>query len=216
MRNNLIIHMNSTYVSLIKLLCTCRYSHDIYILVIEVLFYFFFLFITLLIQSRSKQKLMEKNGLTKICLSCSHCSKQGSCHLLVSKLMLIVTLILSYVLPFILIPTMVHPLLGWGIFFFGSFVLLYITINMFQLRILPVMIPWLEGLGMLLVMFWPHHSSGISRSLIIATYASLSSPSLWWCFKKLFILHEESKKQEHLMSRTTLKSNVLTESSKSC
>ena len=130
--------------------------------------------------------------------------------------MIMVTLVLSYILPFIIIPTTVHPMLGWGVFLLGSFILLLITINIFKLPIFPVMVPWLEGFGMLLIMFWPHHSSGISRSLIMITYACISSPSLWWCFKKIFFSQDETEIREPLMPWTTLKSDVVPESSKLC
>lgn len=188
-----------------------------YILVVEVVFYFFSFFATLLIRRRFVGILVyEKNGLAKVSTSHSHCTEQNSCHLIVLKSMILITLIVSYILPFILIPTTVHPILGWGVFLLGTFILLLISINIFQLHILPVMIPWLDGLGMLLIMFWPHHSSGISRSLIMTAYACLSSPNLWWCFKKLFIFQDESENQESLMSWTNLRVDALTQSSKIC
>ncbi|KAG0609991.1 hypothetical protein M758_7G030400 [Ceratodon purpureus] len=200
-----------------KRLETIGYRSDIHILIIQVCFYLFCLSVTLFIQRRSPYALVsERSSSTKMCMNRSHFVEQSPCHPIVRKSIIMIILILSYILPFSIVPTTIHPILGWANFLLGSLTFLVITINLFKLNILPVMIPWLEGFGMLLVMFWPYHSSGISRSLIMTTYAFLSSPSLWWCFKKLFLSPNGSESWEPLMTRTTLKHDVVTESSKLC
>nr|PNR48176.1 hypothetical protein PHYPA_012651 [Physcomitrium patens] len=138
------------------------------------------------------------------------------CHPRVVKAMLVVSLSGCYILPFLVVPTTVHPLLGWGAFFFGSFSLLLSIAKAFKLPFIPVLVPWLTCIGMYFIMLWPYHSNGISRSLLMIAYACISSPCLWWCSKELFFSHNGKNDEELAATWAPLKSITPVEFTKLC
>lgn len=106
--------------------------------------------------------------------------------------------------------------MGWGIFLLGSLSLLVVTNSIFQLRLILSVTPWLAGFGMLLVMVWPYHTNGISRSLLMSAYACIASPPIWWALKGIYFSQDHSLDREPRMAWTTLKAESTPELSKLC
>ena len=69
----------------------------------------------------------------------------------------------AYVAPFFIIPRMIHPLVGWTLYFLGAFALCTIAINSFLLPMLPVLMPLFGIIGSLMVMAFPWYSDGVVR-----------------------------------------------------
>lgn len=109
--------------------------------------------------------------------------KKVRCPSWVVKLVVLALVAGSFLVPAFMIPTTVHPFMGWGLFLLGSLSLLTVVINLFQLPVLPVLTPWFGGMGALLVLASPYYSNGILRGLGIGVYAALATPLLWWAAK---------------------------------
>lgn len=134
-------------------------------------------------------------------------SDKGSiCHPLAMKFVLLISVVGSFLLPFLIIPTTVHPFMGWGVFLLGSASLLIVVINVFELPVLPVMTPWIGGFVALLVLAYPFYSNGIARALSIAGYTALSSPFLWWSLREVSVVLHHGAHREPLMAWTGVRS----------
>lgn len=101
------------------------------------------------------------------------------------KVLAIWSILAAYVVPFFIIPHTVHPVLGWGLYLFGSFALCSIAVNAFLLPMLPLLVPWLAIFGSLLVMAYPWYPHGIIRALSIFGYAFCASPFVWAAMVKV-------------------------------
>lgn len=95
------------------------------------------------------------------------------------KVICLWSILVSYTLPFLLIPHTIHPLVGWSLYLLSSFALSCVAMNAFLLPTLPVMTPWLGILGVLLVMACPWYPSGVVRALAVFAYAFCAAPVLW-------------------------------------
>lgn len=95
------------------------------------------------------------------------------------KVIALWSILVSYTLPFFLIPHTIHPLVGWSLYLFSAFALSCIAVNAFLLPMLPVLVPWFGILGVLLVMACPWYSSGVVRALAVFGYAFCAAPILW-------------------------------------
>lgn len=89
------------------------------------------------------------------------------------------SIVAAYVVPFVLIPHTIHPLLGWGLYFLGTFALCFIAINALLLPMLPVLALWLGFLGVLFVMAFPWYPDGVIRALSVFAYAFCAAPFAW-------------------------------------
>ncbi|KAI3799946.1 hypothetical protein L1987_35252 [Smallanthus sonchifolius] len=101
------------------------------------------------------------------------------------KAIAILSIIISYMLPFILVPHTIHPILGWITYLLGSFALSCIATNVFHLPMLPVMTPLLAIIGVLIVMACPWYTDGVVRALSVFAYAFCASPVLWTAMGKI-------------------------------
>ncbi|KAF5755253.1 putative glycogenin glucosyltransferase [Helianthus annuus] len=120
------------------------------------------------------------------------------------KAIAILSIIISYMLPFMLVPHTIHPILGWTMYLLGSFALSCITINVFLLPLLPVLTPWLGIIGVLLVMACPWYTDGVVRALSVFAYAFCVSPVLWISMGKIrSSLHISLEREGFLPSRLT-------------
>jgi len=194
---------------------TIGYGTEIPVLVAESLFYLLTAFTALFMRRRfsvSEKTMGLKSGLPR--------TPSGDHSLtgrpLILKMVLFGAIIGSYLIPFFIVPTTVHPLMGWGTFLLGSLSLLVVTNSIFQLRLILSVTPWLAGFGMLLVMVWPYHTNGISRSLVMSAYACIASPPIWWAMKGIYFSQDHSLDREPLMAWTTLKAETTPELSKLC
>ncbi|ONI06596.1 hypothetical protein PRUPE_5G069400 [Prunus persica] len=89
------------------------------------------------------------------------------------------SIVAAYVVPFVLIPHTIHPLLGWSLYFLGTFALCFIAINALLLPMLPVLALWLGFLGVLFVMAFPWYPDGVIRALSVFAYAFCAAPFAW-------------------------------------
>ncbi|XP_031248492.1 putative glucuronosyltransferase PGSIP8 isoform X1 [Pistacia vera] len=117
------------------------------------------------------------------------------------KLVAIWSILAAYIVPFFLVPTTVHTLLGWSLYLIGTFALSSIAINSFFLPMLPVLSPLLLIFGSLLVMAFPWYSNGIVRGLAIFGYAFCSSPIVWVSFVKIMACLQVSLEREAFFPR---------------
>ncbi|XP_076937162.1 putative glucuronosyltransferase PGSIP8 [Bidens hawaiensis] len=114
----------------------------------------------------------------------------------------ILSIIISYVLPFMLVPHTVHPVLGWTVYLVGSFALSCLTSNVFLLPLLPVLTPWLGIIGVLIVMAGPWYTDGVVRVLSVFAYAFCASPVIWVSMGKIrSSLHVSLEREGFLPSR---------------
>lgn len=158
----------------------CRYETETPVVIAESLFYIVTMLLALIIRQRCIAA--EKNS-TKSCFGRGACQKLRYPWAL--KLLVLALVAGSFVVPAFMIPTTVHPFMGWGLFLLGSLSLLTVVINLFQLPVVAVLTPWLGGLGALVVLACPCYSNGIMRGVGIGVYASLASPLLWWAVKQV-------------------------------
>lgn len=115
------------------------------------------------------------------------------------RVMVLWSILSSYIVPFILIPRTVHPVMGWTLYLAGAFTLCSISINVFLLPMLPVLTPWLGIFGVLLLMANPHYPDGVIRALAIFAYAFCSAPILWSSLKKVMSGLQASLEREGLL-----------------
>ncbi|EFJ14850.1 hypothetical protein SELMODRAFT_180548 [Selaginella moellendorffii] len=157
------------------------YGTEIPILAAESIFYLITMTVSLVIRRRFSSS--EKVPL-KSCLGRCPCPDLTQFfYRLVAKLSPVVAIVMCFVLPFFVIPTTVHPVMGWSVLLLGSLSYLVITANVFQLPVFPTMTPWVGIAGVLVVMALPVYVNGIVRSLAIGTYAFLAAPFLWWALR---------------------------------
>lgn len=95
------------------------------------------------------------------------------------------SIVAAYVVPFVLIPHTIHPLLGWSLYFLGTFALCFIAINALLLPMLPVLALWLGFLGVLFVMAFPWYPNGVVRALSVFAYAFCAAPFAWLSLVKV-------------------------------
>ncbi|KAL0550398.1 hypothetical protein IC582_014908 [Cucumis melo] len=89
------------------------------------------------------------------------------------------SILAAYALPFFIIPTTIHPLLGWGLYLLGSSTFSFLASTVFLLPLLPLILPSIGILGALLVMAFPFYSDGVVRGLSIFLYAFCAAPVVW-------------------------------------
>jgi len=141
------------------------------------------MFLAMIIRQRCAAA--EKNTM-KSCFGRGPCAAEKKLRCPWALKLLVLALVAgSFAGPAFMIPTTVHPFMGWGVFLLGSLSLLTIVINLFQLPVLPVLTPWIGGMGALVVLASPYYSNGILRGLAIGVYAALATPILWWAVKKV-------------------------------
>lgn len=151
---------------------TIGYGAEIPLVIAESLFYLVTLALSM-IACRGSQTASSKFCLLK--------SEQGlSFYSIVPKLLVLFSMVGSYLLPFLLVPRTINPLIGWGLYLLGSMSIGVLVINAFQLPVLPVLTPWLGIFGVLLVMAFPLYSNGIVRAISVGVYAALAAPFAWW------------------------------------
>ncbi|KVH95517.1 putative glucuronosyltransferase PGSIP8 [Cynara cardunculus var. scolymus] len=101
------------------------------------------------------------------------------------KAIAIFSILISYTLPFLLIPHTVHPIFGWTLYLLGSFALSCSAIIAFHLPMVAVVTPWVGIVGVLLVMAFPWYNDGVVRALSVFGYAFCFSPLLWISMGKI-------------------------------
>lgn len=163
---------------------SCRYGSEMPMVFIQSVIY-----LGILILSR-----LARQSLSKLC------NRRGdrgiSFFQITIKITVFWAILASYILPFFFIPTTIHPVIGWGLYLFGSLTLLSVSINAFLLPTLAVLLPWLGILGSLLVMANPWYSNGVVRALAVFFYAFCCSPIIWVSFVKVLgSLHASHEKE---------------------
>ncbi|KAJ3680541.1 hypothetical protein LUZ60_016819 [Juncus effusus] len=144
------------------------YSSEIPIILIQAVLY-----IGILTATR-----LARPSLSKLCYN-RRPEKHASFLLSSLKLFALLSILLSYTLPFLLVPRTIHPLLGWPLYLLGSATLNSIIINVFLLPPLSVMTTWFGILGALFVMAFPWYSNGVVRALAVFGYAFCCAPIVW-------------------------------------
>ncbi|KAJ7562053.1 hypothetical protein O6H91_03G053300 [Diphasiastrum complanatum] len=194
---------------------TIGYGTQVPVLAIEGLFYLITMIMAMLVRRRFPPA--ERVFLLKSCLSRGPCSAQVSfLYLLSMKTMPILALAGSFLFPFLLVPTTVHPLMGWSIFLLGSMALLTISINFFQLPSLAGITPWLVIFGALVALGSPIYSNGITRVLSAAVYGFITAPFLWWALTEVTASIEVVAHREPLMAWTNMRQEPQSEVMKLC
>lgn len=145
------------------------------------------------------------------CFGRGPCAEKKMCHPWAIKLIVLSLVTGSFLLPFYMIPTTVHPFMGWGVFLLGSFCLLNVVISALQLPDLAVLTPWLGCIGSLLAMSSPFYASGITRALGIVTYMAMFTPFLWWAAKTVNGAVDSKVYWEPLMAWTSVRSEPASE-----
>lgn len=95
------------------------------------------------------------------------------------KFLAMFSILAAYMVPIFLIPKTIHPVVGWSLYFLGSFTLCCIAMSVFLLSMLDVLTLWLGFLGALLVMAFPMYHDGIQRALTVFGYAFCAAPFAW-------------------------------------
>lgn len=167
---------------------------------------------------RHRVSNVEKNATTKNCLGRGPCSTEtGSMvHPFILKVVAFVAFVGCFLVPFFIVPTTVHPLMGWGLWLLGSLSLLIVFINIFQLPVTPILTVWFGFLGALLVLANPYYFNGVIRALAIGFYAFFASPLLWWTIKEVHTAIDVSCMREPLMAWRDLRSEPQSELMKIC
>ncbi|XP_047306718.1 putative glucuronosyltransferase PGSIP8 [Impatiens glandulifera] len=107
----------------------------------------------------------------------------------------------SYTIPFFIIPSTVHPIVGWALYLLGAFTLSLVTNSVFLLPILPVLVPWFGIFGVLLVMACPWYKDGVVRALSVFGYGFCAAPALWVAMNKVMRSLRVSIDREVLLPR---------------
>eukprot|EP00246_Nothoceros_aenigmaticus_P005181 TRINITY_DN17062_c0_g1_i1.p1 TRINITY_DN17062_c0_g1~~TRINITY_DN17062_c0_g1_i1.p1 ORF type:complete len:511 (+),score=43.46 TRINITY_DN17062_c0_g1_i1:549-2081(+) len=152
------------------------------------------------------------------CLGRGACSEQSlSCHPVVLKAILLASMVASFAIPFYVIPTTVHPLMGWGVFLLSSLGFLVVLLCVFPaLAVLPVVTPWLCVVGALVVLAFPYYNDGIMRALAIGVFAFLASPWFWKAVLEVMRTADLVPDREPLMGWTAIRSDPQSELMKLC
>ncbi|CAM6094387.1 unnamed protein product [Calypogeia fissa] len=195
---------------------TIGYGSEIPLIAAEALFFIITMIIAIIVRHRLSN--VEKNSATKSCLGRGPCSTEtGSMfHPLLLKAFALIAFATCFLLPFFIVPTTVHPLMGWGLWLLGALSLLIVLINIFQLPVTPVVTVWFGFLGALLVLANPYYMNGVVRALAIGFYAFFMSPVLWWTIKEVNAAIDISSVREPLMAWTNLRSEPQSELMKLC
>lgn len=175
--------MSLTYTNL------SRYSAEMTMVIIQAVIYLGMIAVTRL----------AKPNMPKLCYRRS--DKSISIIQTGLKLVAVWSILASYIMPFFLVPSTLHPLLAWPLYFLGSFALSTIAINSFFLPILPVLAPWLLIFGSLLVMAYPWYSNGVVRALAVFFYAFCSAPIVWVSLTKVMSCLQVSLEREIFFPR---------------
>ncbi|XP_071703430.1 putative glucuronosyltransferase PGSIP8 [Rutidosis leptorrhynchoides] len=141
-------------------------------------------------------------SLTKLC----HRSANRNMTILQTSLkaIAILSILISYILPFILIPHTIHPILGWTLYLLGSFALSCIATNVFLLPMQHVLIPWFGIIRVLFVMAYPRYNDGVVRALSVFVYAFYTAPVLWVSLVKIgSVLHTSFEREALFPSKLT-------------
>lgn len=193
-----------------KRVATIGYETESPVLIAESLFYIFIMLVALII--RQRYACSEKSSMSRItCFGRGPCAEKKLCHPWAIKLIILALVAGSFRLPFYMIPTTVHPLMGWGVFLLGSFCLLTVVNTAFQLPDLPVLTPWLGCIGALFTMGSPFYASGITRGLGIGIYVAMITPFLWWAAKRVSGVVHAKVYWEPLMAWNSVRSEPASE-----
>ncbi|KAG0578896.1 hypothetical protein M758_4G060600 [Ceratodon purpureus] len=165
-----------------KRVATIGYETETPVLIVESFFYVVTMLLAMIIRQRCVAA--EKNSI-KSCFGRGPCAEKKLWYPWALKLAVLASVAISFLIPAYVIPTTVHPFMGWGLFLLGSLSLLTVVINMFQLPVLPVLTPWIGGIGALLVLASPFYKNGIMRGVGIGVYTALATPFLWWAIQKV-------------------------------
>jgi hypothetical protein len=189
-----------------KRVATIGYKTETPVLIAESLFYIVTMLVAIVVRQRCA--FSEKGSLMRSCLSRGPCtSEKKLCQPWAIKLVLLPLVSLSFLIPAFMVPTTVHPFMGWGVFLVGSLSLLTVLINVFQLPILPVLTPWIGGIGALLVLASPYYTNGILRGVAIGMYAAAATPFVWWAMQKVSaVVDIRAHNWEPLMAWTSTRS----------
>ena len=152
---------------------------------------------------RQRCAFSEKGSMMK---SCFGRAEKKLCHPWAIKLTVLVSAAASFLVPAFMVPTTVHPFMGWGVFLLGSLSFLTVVINLFQLPVLPVLVPWIGGIGALLVLGFPFYNNGIMRGVGIGIYVGIATPFLWWAIKRVNAVVDIRSHWEPLMAWTSVRS----------
>ncbi|KZV45973.1 hypothetical protein F511_10663 [Dorcoceras hygrometricum] len=117
------------------------------------------------------------------------------------KLIAMWSILAAYIVPFFLIPHTIHPLIGWSLYLLGAFSLSCIATNAFLLPMLPVLVPWIEILGTLVVMAFPWYPDGVVRAISVFAYSFCCSPILWMSLSKIMSSLQISLEREAFLPR---------------
>lgn len=191
------------------MICAYRYDTETPILIAESLFYIATMFFAIIIRQRCA--FCEKGSLMKSCFGRGPCAEKRLCHPWAIKLTVLALVAGSFLLPAYLVPTTVHPFMGWGVLLLGSLSFLTVVINLFQLPVLPVLTPWIGGIGALLVLGSPFYTNGIMRGVGIGIYAAMATPFVWWAAKRVNAVVDVRAQWEPLMAWTSVRSEPASE-----
>ncbi|XP_057976356.1 putative glucuronosyltransferase PGSIP8 [Malania oleifera] len=117
------------------------------------------------------------------------------------KLVALWSILTAYIVPFFLIPSTIHPVIGWTLYLLGTFALSSITVNAFLLPMLAVLTPWLGIFGALLVMAFPWYPDGVVRALAVFAYAFCYAPVVWVSLVKVMACLQVSLEREVFLPR---------------
>ncbi|KAL3688071.1 hypothetical protein R1sor_014380 [Riccia sorocarpa] len=190
---------------------TIGYGSELPLMAAEALFYIITMIVAMIV--RQRVLTTDRPPLIKSCLGRGPCSIESGSIVqpFLLKVAAIFAIIASFAIPFVLVPTTAHPLMGWALWLLGSQSLLIVTINIFQLPVLPVLTPWLGFFGVLLVMAAPIYSNGIIRALAIFGYAFLASPLLWWMLTQVSASIDLAFAREPLMAYANMRKKEMIE-----
>lgn len=159
---------------------------------------------------RRRFSAADRAALTKSLLAQCPCLSDSwrvpICHPWAVKLALMVAIVGSFALPFALVPTIVHPVVGWGLFFLGSMAAQAVLLAVFYLPPLPVLTPWAALLLNALLMAAPIYGHGVQRMFTTAASAFVSAPFLWWALRGVCAAVDQVVEREPLMSRILVRS----------
>ena len=186
-----------------------RYETETPVLLAETLFYIVTMLTALIIRQRCV--FYEKGSIFKSCFGRGPCAEKKLCQPLAIKLTVLAFIVGSFLVPAFLVPTTVHPFMGWGVFLLGSLSFLTVVIITFQLPVLPVLTPWIGGIGALLTLGSPFYTNGIMRGVGIGVYVGLVTPFCWWAVKMISGVVDIRTHWEPLMAWTSVRSEPASE-----
>lgn len=117
------------------------------------------------------------------------------------KLIALWCILAAYVAPFFFIPSTIHPITGWALYFIGSFALSFIVVNAFMVPMRTILTVWLGLLGSLLVMAFPWYPDGVVRALMVFAYAFCCAPIAWTSLHRMLHCLQVSLEREAFFPR---------------